>query len=476
MKGKFYILAIILTGLALGTTAFGDVKIKSKQTSGGQSYENTTYIKGKRQRTESMSGAMVGIMQCDLRRTIQITPSTQTYIVTMFDEPAATSTQTTSSTRTSNGPTRAGGMVTSTITIKDTGERKQMFGFTARHLIITTEMVSSPDACNKTDMKMQTDGWYIDAEFALDCDLGFSGGYSPKSSASGGCRDRYVMKQVGAGKRGYPVYEKMTMFDASGKETFSTVSEVLEISRATLDAGLFEAPAGYREVNSAAEMYTAGAFANSQREESKPSATSQAVRSAAQPAPASSTTQLGPKKPGVIRVGLARVKTGAVGDAIDPNDLAAAVRNSLSESLQAPNVEVVNLDAESPSALDAELKQKDCDFVVYSTVTHKKGGGGFGGFGSVINSAIAHTPIGSTGSTAGNVAVAVARDAAISANNVATNIKSKDEMSLDLKVQKPSGNVVLSKQFKAKAKSDGDNVISQVTASGASAVTQSLGN
>jgi hypothetical protein len=474
MKGKFYILAIILTGLTLGTAVFADVKIKSKQTSGGQGYENTTYIKGKRQRTESMGGMMVGITQCDLRRSIQITPSTQTYIVTMFDEPATTSTQTTTSTRASNGPTRAGGTITSTVTIKDTGERKQMFGFTARHLIITTEMVSSPDACNKTDMKMQTDGWYIDAEFALDCDLGFSGGYSPKSSASGGCRDRYVMKQVGAGKRGYPVYEKMTTFDASGKETFSTVSEVLEISRATLDPALFEAPAGYREVSSAAEMYSAGAFANSQKEQSTPSRTEQAVRSAAQTAP-SSATQLGPKKPGVVRVGLARVKTGAVGDAIDANDLAAAVRNSLSESLQAPNIEVVALDAESPSAIDAELKKKECDYVVYSTVTHKKGGGGFGGFGSVISSAIANTPIGSTGSTAGNVAVAVARDTAITANDVATDIKSKDEISLDLKVQQASGSVVLSKQFKAKAKSDGDNVISQVTASGASAVAQSLG-
>jgi hypothetical protein len=431
MKGKFYILAIILTTLALGTTVFGDVKIKSKQTAGGQSYENTTYIKGKRQRTESMNGMMVGIMQCDLRRTIQITPSTQTYIVTMFDEPATTSTQTTSSTRASNGPTRAGGTVTTTVTIKDTGERKQMFGFPARHLIITTEMVSSPDACNKSDVKMQSDGWYIDAEFALDCDFGFSGGYSPRS-ASGGCRDRYVTKQVGAGKRGYPVYEKMTMFDSSGKETFSTVNEVLEISRATLDAGLFEAPAGYREVNSAAEMYTAG-FGASQKQQSTPSGTTQAVRGAAQSAPGSSTTQLGPKKPGVIRVGLARVKTGAVGDAINPADLAAAVRNSLSESLRAPNIEVVALDAESPSAIDAELKQKQCDYVVYSTVTHKKGGGGFGGFGSVINSAIANTAIGSTGSTAGNVAVGVGRDAAISANDVSTNIKSKDEISLDLR-------------------------------------------
>ena len=37
----------------------------------------------------------------------------------------------------------AGGKVTTTITTKDTGERKQMFGFTAKHLIITMETVGA---------------------------------------------------------------------------------------------------------------------------------------------------------------------------------------------------------------------------------------------------------------------------------------------------------------------------------------------
>ena len=56
------------------------------------------------------------------------------------------------------------------------------------------------------------------------------------------------MKTVGTAKRGYPVYEKMTMFDESGKETDSMVNEVVELSKATLEAGLFDIPAGYREV------------------------------------------------------------------------------------------------------------------------------------------------------------------------------------------------------------------------------------
>ena len=59
--------AILLVSLVLTQTAFADVKIKSRQTMSGQTYENSTYIKGKRQRTESMNGQMIMITQCDLK-------------------------------------------------------------------------------------------------------------------------------------------------------------------------------------------------------------------------------------------------------------------------------------------------------------------------------------------------------------------------------------------------------------------------
>jgi hypothetical protein len=66
-----------------------------------------------------------------------------------------------------------------TYTTKDTGERKQMFGYTARHLIMTMESESSPDACSVTKSKMQFDGWYIDAAFALDCENDRYSNYRP---------------------------------------------------------------------------------------------------------------------------------------------------------------------------------------------------------------------------------------------------------------------------------------------------------
>jgi len=243
--------------LTITGIASADTKVKSRQTSGGQTYENTSYIKGKRQRSEMNNGQMIVVQQCDLRRNIQIMPAAQAYIIQPYDTPNTTSTSPGAANSQSSATTK-GGFVTSTVTTKDTGERKQMLGYTARHIITTMVMESSPEACSQVKSKMQIDGWYIDAEFALECDSGVA--YRPYTPPqSGGCQDRYVTKQVGTAKKGYPVWEKTTMFDPSGAESFSTINEVIEFSNATLDASLFDVPAGYRQVNDFASAFSAPA-------------------------------------------------------------------------------------------------------------------------------------------------------------------------------------------------------------------------
>jgi hypothetical protein len=485
---KLFSIAILISTVILTTSVFADVKIKSKQTMSGQSYENTTYIKGKRQRSESMNGMMISLTQCDLRRGVQLNSQTKTYIVNSFDQ-GAQSASTTSATTDKNGVVQAGGRVTTTITTKDTGERKQMFGFTARHLIITMESVSSPDACNKTNTKMQTDGWYIDAEFVLDCDYGYQN-YGNYGGKAGGCKDKYEMKTIGTAKRGYPVYEKMTMFDEAGKETMSIVNEVVELSKATLELALFEVPADYREVSDASQMYATTSYSGTSTTmgSSRNSASSsmpmpnnsgvpQSIRGAAQSTTSDNANGQSAKQPGVIRIGLAAVKTGAVGDAINAADLAAAVQNTLTSYLKVPNIEVVNLEARLSSAIAAEAQQKECDYVIYANVSHKKGGGGgFGGmFGQALGSAIGQTGIGHTGSVAGNIAGQIATQSIVSATSVSSSVKSKDEITLDLKVNKADGAAAIAKVYKVKAKSNGDDIISQVIEQAAEEIVRVVG-
>src|SRR5687767_10525149 len=355
-------------------SASADTKVKSRQTSGGQTYENTSYIKGKRQRSEANNGQMIVIQQCDLRRNIQIMPQAQAYIIQPYD--TASNPPSTNNGRASSQPstTTRGGVVTSTVTTKDTGERKQMFGYTARHIITTMVMESSPEACSQVKNKMQIDGWYIDAEFALECDSGVA--YKPYTPPqSGGCQDRYVTKQVGTAKRGYPVLEKMTMFDPSGAESFSTITEVVEFSQATLDASLFDVPEGYRQVEDFASAFSAAYGTPESSNTNTTPNTSSATTAPTTTQPNTTSNQPGPKRAGVIRLGVTAVKTGNVAEGMNAAELAAAVRNTLLQNLKSGNVEVVPIDATGGAAIQAEAQQKECDYVVYTNVSHKKGGG-----------------------------------------------------------------------------------------------------
>ena len=93
---------------------------------------------------------MIVIQQCDLRRNLQIMPAAKAYMIQPYDQPSTTSTTPGNTTAPATQPVTKGGLVTSTVTTKDTGERKQMFGYTARHIITTMEMKSSPDACARS--------------------------------------------------------------------------------------------------------------------------------------------------------------------------------------------------------------------------------------------------------------------------------------------------------------------------------------
>lgn len=467
-------LSTIFCLIVISATVSADTKVKSRQTSGGQTYDNTSYIKGKRQRSENNGGQMVTVTQCDLRRNITIMPANRTYMIQPYDQPSSSTAANTTTTHTATqpAPAKKGGVVTSTITTRDTGERKQMFGYTARHIITTMMMDSTPDACSPAKMKMETDGWYIDAAFALDCDLG-NNYRPPQMHGAGGCRDRYETKQIGSAKKGYPVYEKMTMFGPDGRESFSTINEVVEFSQATLDPSLFDVPEGYREVQDYASLYGAPAGMPSAADmaaaatgaPSSPSST--AIPSSTASAAARPAEAVGPKKAGVIRIGVVTVKPDKVAEGMNAANLATAVQATLTEKLKAPNVEAVSIQATVLNQIEAEARQKECDYLVYTTVSLKKGGGGFGSvFGSTAAQVAANT-VGYGGSTA----------AAIGANTAASvvvaDIKAKDELTIDVRLEKPgAGYPAFSKQYKGKAKSAGEDIVTPPTTQAAQGVIE----
>ncbi|HYG10828.1 MAG TPA: hypothetical protein VD835_12840 [Pyrinomonadaceae bacterium] len=448
---RYACLALILfSGAGFATVARADVKIKTKNTSGGQVSEQTVYIKGKRQRTE-LNETSVMILQCDLRRQLQLGVPTKTYIVTPFDQKTddtAAGTKTAVQTPAATAPSRRGGIVTSTFTATDTGERKKMFGYTARRIKTSIVTESSPDACNVTRSRMETDGWYIDAQFVLDCQMQGGAAYAASATQPGGCRDEYRTKQIGTAKTGYPVMVTTTLFDENGNESFSFTQEVVEIANAVLDNALFEPPADYRQVSDVREMYGAPAMAQAARDDddNDNANNGSAVKAA---------SAAGAKRPGVVRVGVAFTKTMAAADYVDPTALADAVRNVMVSNLNGSTVEVVALEARQTQGVESEAREKECDYVLYTTVSHKKGGGGgLGGFlkksAAIAGGVLPPAESGRQGGAAGS-------------------LKARDELTLEYKLQR-GADAVVANTLKAKAKADGDDIISQLAGQAATAV------
>ena len=152
--------------------AANDLKIKYRMTTSGQSMETTTMLKGARERSEMKMGdgmEIINVTQCDLKRTLQISDNARKYVITPMESSEAT-VNSGPSARVTTEPGQRGGVITYNINAVDTGERKDMFGFKARHVKTSMSIESSPDACSPIKQRMETDGWYIDFAFGLNCE------------------------------------------------------------------------------------------------------------------------------------------------------------------------------------------------------------------------------------------------------------------------------------------------------------------
>jgi hypothetical protein len=147
----------------------------------------------------------------------------------------------------------------------DTGERKTMFGYTARHSIRTERHVPDPGAVSQPQ-EVKHDGWYIDLDVLDGCPPGrFARSQGVKfglvtlgSAGSVTKMDKIEMHHTGVQEAGFPVElttsspERMVRnFKIPGS---TSKSEVTELSTAPLDPALFELPAGFKQVTQLADL------------------------------------------------------------------------------------------------------------------------------------------------------------------------------------------------------------------------------
>ncbi len=350
-------------------SAFGqNYKIKqstSMSSMSGHKMESTVYVKGSRKRTEqggmmAMGSDVATLEQCDLKRTVQISDKKKLYYV----EPTAESEPGPVPTAPAKAPVAAGkatkgGTVTHTSSIVDTGERKQMFGLTARHIKTSMTMVSSPDACSKQDMKIETDGWYVDLPlFSCPFNAVPRNPMAPERPRSRGCEDRIITKSTGTGKLGFALQMTQTIISGGRDESFSTTLETIEFSKATLDDALFNVPADYKLASSSQDLYGRPDFSAMIKggggDDEDMSMPSQTPSSYKVPVP-------GTKRPGVKRIGV-MVPSNRTNESVSTTNL----QSFLIQKLMVGNVEAVAVSSE------ADAKAANCDYILLSEISKLK--------------------------------------------------------------------------------------------------------
>ncbi|MGZ8846616.1 MAG: hypothetical protein ACXW3C_09155 [Pyrinomonadaceae bacterium] len=355
------------------TPARNDLKIAYRTTTSGQSMETTTMLKGARERSEMKLGFgrdIISVTQCDLKRTIQISDSARKYVITPMDSGDSSGPSAPSTTEISE-PSRVGGVITYTTTAVDTGERKEMFGFQARHVKTSISIESSPDACNPMKQRMETDGWYIDFSFGLNCEVGASR-MMRGPQARGGCHDRVRFNRQGAARTGYALVETTTSYGPDGSVAFISTKEVIDLSREPLDAALFDVPVGYVETKNTQELY------------GMPSMDAMTAQIAKGQPPVeddqgNASNTVNAKVPGSIRVGVVQINNRT-----DRQVSTESLRERLVGEIQGSGIEAVSLNASSPGEAEAEARAKQCDFILYTDIAAlkvsaaKKLGGVFG--------------------------------------------------------------------------------------------------
>lgn len=143
-------------------------------------------------------------------------------------------------------------------TTLDTGERKEFFGHTARHVITTSKEIPL-EGSKSSARESVKDGWYIDLDTDISCVWKGPSGKPVHVhaflTAGNAPIEKMEFVDKGEPESGFAIEEKITTKDAmtltdGTKEDQTSIQEmrVTQLVEGPLDPGLFAVPTGFRQV------------------------------------------------------------------------------------------------------------------------------------------------------------------------------------------------------------------------------------
>ena len=245
-----------------------DLKYSKKiKDASGEHGEMTLYFQGQRLRIDHRNEVGYGwkngrpeniyygprvatIYQCDMHRVLELDFEHHQYTVMEVDRDGLPV----------NAPAidppklrHSGVKVKVIIETRDTGETRQMFGYTARRFVTTRKELPSAGACSATAQDSTEDGWYIDVDEPAESCMakqrrGVGVAVLVAARGESSCIDDYEVERVGPAAPPFALEVTRASHLAAAKTTTSE-ELVSDFSRLPLDPQVFELPTGYKHVD-----------------------------------------------------------------------------------------------------------------------------------------------------------------------------------------------------------------------------------
>ena len=345
----------------LPAMAFADLKLANRVTAQGHNTENTVLSKNGMLRIDNGAtpAATSVIVDCAGHKMIQLNNVGRTYLVTNM--PAVGSSPDASS------PPASESTVTLNINRQDTGERQSFFGYKARHIKTTASAEGGNGAC-AGNLKIATDGWYIDAPITAGCGSA-EREILVRSLEAHHCEDRVLTKTSGVETLGIPVLIETKATNGSGAE-FDVRQETANIEVETLDPALFAPPRDYTEVTSYRDLIAAqnspiGSQGVPNSGPHFPPVTKVGPNENGKGVVAGATHTTTNEKSGVLKIGITQV-TSSTDQSFSVEGLQQELANQV--NFLGGRAVILSADPNDRDAANEQAKQQGCDYVVFTEI------------------------------------------------------------------------------------------------------------
>jgi len=151
-----------------------------------------------------------------------------------------------------------------------------------------------------------------------------------------------------------------------------------------------------------------------------------------------------------------------------------AIRDAFTNLLAGPGIKPVTLGAKLQSLVRDEAKQTSCSYLLMPAFKHVRTTGGSGVLGKAALDAIQSGAYQVGGAATGTAARAAEGAANQAVWSYASTTKTKDEMTLGVRLESSSGQVLLDEKNNRKAQSDGEDLLSPLVQQSAEKVAAIL--